>query len=85
MNNCPTTQHTVTQEQDSTTVYSYAAAARRQLMVATNNHIYQHSGDMTDERLNLAPNTNKDLTTHSAGMSCFAVLNKLLVGEANHL
>ena len=54
-------------------------------MVATNNHIYQFGGDTVDERPNLAPSTNKDLTTHSAGMSCFAVLINLLVEETDHL
>jgi hypothetical protein len=41
--------------------------------------------DMTHERQNLAPNTNKDLTTASAGMSCFAVLINPLVEETNQL
>jgi hypothetical protein len=54
-------------------------------MVATNNHIYQFSGDMIDERQNLAPNTNTDSTTDSVGMSCFAVLINLLVEETNQL
>jgi len=39
-----------TQGQHSATVYSYAVTAWRQLMVATNNRIYQFCGDMTDER-----------------------------------
>lgn len=73
-----------TQEQDST-VSSYTAAAWRQLMVATNNPIYRFSGDMTDERQNLASNTNKDVMTDSVGMSCFAVLINLLVEETNQL
>jgi hypothetical protein len=40
---------------------------------------------MTDERQNLAPNTNKDLTKDSVGMTCFAVLINLLAEETNQL
>ena len=92
---CPTTAQTtglnnsahqyntkLTQEQDSTTVYSYTV---RMGSTGRNNRIYQFSGDITDERQNLAPNTNKDLTKDRVCMSCFAVPINLLLEETNQL
>jgi hypothetical protein len=57
---CPTIQHTV-----QTRTRLYTCVLLHYVSTATNNStntcIYQFTGDMTDERQNLASDTNKDL------------------------
>jgi hypothetical protein len=85
---CPPIQHTV----HTRTRFYYCVFLHCDSMATINGghkqpylSIQWSYDEMTDERQNLARNTNKDFTTDSYGMSWLAVLINLLVEETNQL